>query len=62
MTSTTDKLMLGVGVTVTAVWAASFIADIIVQGYNPSPYIHFAMMAVVGSLFGRKVFGKDEEK
>lgn len=44
---------------VTTIWALSFIADIIIADYSPSPYIHMAMMAVLGALFGREVLGKD---
>lgn len=43
---------------VTGVWAASFIADIAITDYHPSPYIHAAMMAIIGALFGREMLGK----
>lgn len=36
---------------ITAVWAVSFMADIILTSYEPSPYIHAIMMVVAGSMF-----------
>lgn len=48
--------------TVTGVWASSFVADIIMTGYSPSPYIHAAMMAIIGALFGREIIGKDYDR
>ena len=44
------RVVMGV---VTGVWALSFLADIFVGGYEPSPFIHMAMMGVLGALFGR---------
>lgn len=44
---------------VTTVWAASFLADIMIQTYEPSAAIHAAMMAILGALFGREVIGKN---
>lgn len=49
--------------TVTAVWAASFVADFIVDGYEPSPLIHGAMLITIGAVLGISVVrpgGKDE--
>lgn len=57
---TRDKLTTGIGVVVTAVWAASFICDIVMSAYDPSPYIHLTMMAIVGSLFGKAAFDKSQ--
>lgn len=48
------KLTFGVGITVTVIWAASFVADIFVRDYDPSPFLHLAMMTIVGALFGRQ--------
>lgn len=46
-------------ITITFVWAASFLADIIFKdSYDPSPYVHFIMMALVGSAFGRNLLRK----
>lgn len=50
----TKQLTYGVGIVVTVIWAASFIADILVKDYDPSPFVHLAMMTVVGALFGRQ--------
>lgn len=41
---------------VTAVWVASFVADIFIPAYDPSPYIHAAMMAVVGAATARHIY------
>ena len=44
---------------VTAVWVASFLADILISGYDPSPYVHVAMMAVVGAATARYVYQRN---
>lgn len=41
-----------IALTVTAVWAASFIADFMVKDYDPNPLVHFIMMGVAGAVFG----------
>lgn len=41
------------------VWLASFVADISLATYQPSPFIHTAMMAVLGALFGNEVLGRN---
>lgn len=46
---------------VTSVWALSFVADIFIDSYEPSPFIHMAMMAILGALFGREVLGKGND-
>ena len=38
-------------ITVTTVWAASFICDIILNTYSVPYFLHVIMMAVVGYLF-----------
>jgi hypothetical protein len=44
-----------IALVITAVWATSFIADIISSNYEPSPYIHGIMMLVAGAAFGDSV-------
>jgi len=41
---------------VAGTWAASIIADFLVKTYDPSPFVHFAMMGVLGAIFGRQFF------
>lgn len=48
--------------TVTFIWAASFIADVLLEEYSPSPYIHAAMMTILGALFGREIIGGRDGK
>ena len=50
------ELSTFIAITVTVVWATSFIADIFIPGYDPSPFIHLAMMTVVGAIFGKNFF------
>lgn len=38
---------------VTFVWAASFIADIALAEYSPSPFVHMIMMGLAGATFGQ---------
>ena len=44
-----------IALVVTIVWAASFLADIVVKDYDPNPLVHFIMLAVVGAAFGHSV-------
>lgn len=46
---------------VTSVWAASFLADIFIDTYEPSPFIHMAMMSILGAIFGREILGKEND-
>lgn len=55
--STGDKQAERIGYLVAFVWGVSFIADIAIKDYDPSPFIHAMMMTVVGALFGRKILG-----
>lgn len=50
------KLTNGIAIVVTFVWTVSVLADILLPNYDPQPYVHFAMMAVVGAAFGASVF------
>lgn len=52
------KVVNGIAIVVTMVWAASFIADIFLVKYNPPSQIHAAMLIVVGSLFGFQITSK----
>jgi hypothetical protein len=49
------RLVRLVVVVVTCVWAVSFIADIVLDAYEPSPFIHGAMMLIVGGATGRYI-------
>lgn len=42
-------------VVVATVWLASFVADVSLARYTPSPYVHMIMLAVVGGLGGHEV-------
>lgn len=44
-----------VAVTVTAVWALSFAADVIIAAYTPPTSIHLALMVVLGGVFGSQI-------
>lgn len=48
-----QRIVNGLAILVSVVWAVSFIADIVVKGYDPSPFIHLTMMAIVGAAVGR---------
>ena len=51
-----QKLTRIVVLAVTIVWIVSFLADIVLERYEPSPYIHIAMMAVVGAATARYIY------
>jgi len=44
-----------IALVVTVVWAASFVADVMMKNYNPPAQIHAVMLAIVGALFGFQV-------
>lgn len=44
---------------VATVWAVSFLADIFLTSYDPSPFLHLLMMTVVGSIFGQRFVKKE---
>jgi hypothetical protein len=37
---------------ITVAWGVSFIVDIVVKDYDPSPSVHALMMMVSGAVFG----------
>jgi len=49
-----------IAIVITAVWAASFIADIFIKDYDPSPFVHFIMLGVAGAIFGHSFFKSGE--
>jgi hypothetical protein len=51
-----------IAIVITLVWAASFIADIFVVNYDPSPFVHFIMLGVAGAIFGHSFFKQGERK
>lgn len=48
-----------IAVAITVVWMVSFLADIVVADYDPSPFLHMVMMVVVGAIFGRSFLRDD---
>ena len=51
----------GIAVVVTLVWAASFIADVLMSTYNPPAQIHMVMLGIVGSIFGFQIVHRTDE-
>lgn len=47
-------------VVITMVWMASFLADIVVHNYDPSPFLHMIMMGLAGAIFGRSFLREDK--
>lgn len=47
-----NKLAIGLAVVITAAWAISFLVDIVVKDYDPSPSVHGLMLLVAGAVFG----------
>ena len=48
-----------IAVVVTAVWAVSMVLDMVSNGYQPPPMIHFSLLSTVGAIFGFKYSRKD---
>jgi hypothetical protein len=47
-----ETLAVTIGYSVLVVWVLSFFGQVVIPMYEPSNYVHLAMMAVVGSRFG----------
>ena len=55
----TPYVVNGIATVVTLVWAASFVADVMLETYNPPGQIHMIMMGIVGSLFGFQIMNRN---
>ncbi|MGH2374566.1 MAG: hypothetical protein ACRDIC_14750 [bacterium] len=53
------RLTAYIAILVSVVWAVSFIADILIPTYDPSPFVHLAMMTVVGAAFSHSVLRRN---
>lgn len=49
-----------IALVVTAVWAASFIAEVFKVGYSTSPMMHTLMTAIIGAYAGGKILMKNK--
>lgn len=55
-----DKLRTVAIVLVLIVWSVNMVMDVfLVEKYDPSPFVHGAMMVVLGRLFGVRIGGKE---
>lgn len=55
------RIVNGIAILVSLVWAISFICDIAIASYDPSPFIHLAMMTIVGAAVGHGFIQKGGE-
>lgn len=56
-----SRLSNAIGVVVTAAWSISFLADIVIKGYDPPSTVHALMMIVVGAAFTGPLVSKTRE-
>ncbi len=42
----------GIAIVITAVWASTFIASIFLPMFQPSPFVHMAMLGLAAAVFG----------
>jgi hypothetical protein len=56
------KAAIHIAYIVTAVWVASFLADLFIETYEPRPEVQALMLAAAGFLFGSQVFKKNSGK
>lgn len=54
-----QKVINGIAVVITAVWAMSSIADALMTTYSPAPEVHGIMMIVAGAAFGRNIIKRN---
>lgn len=58
--STVDNRILnGIALVTTLVWAASFVADVVMPAYSAPIGIHSAFLAVLGGVFGFRLVGRE---
>ena len=50
------RLEVVLATVVTTVWTISSLADAFLDHYEVSPFIHFAMMGILGAIFGKQYF------
>lgn len=55
------RVINAIALIVTFVWAFSFVADILVDEYQPSAFIHFAFMGLLGGIFGFRLVGRSDQ-
>ena len=55
------RLIAGIAVVITTLWAISFLVNIINPRYAVPEGIHPLMLIVAGAAFGGAVFGKNKE-
>lgn len=46
------RVRTAIALVITAVWAGSFVADIVVPDYTPSPFLHMIMIGLAAAVFG----------
>lgn len=51
------EIVNGIAIVVTVIWAASFIADLVVASYSPPATIHGAFLLILGAVFGSQFRG-----
>ncbi len=56
------RLRIAIGSLVAIMWAISVAATMVMEGYEMSPFVHLAMMAVVGALFGVELVRRNGAK
>lgn len=55
-----SRLVRGIIIVVVIVWAASFVADVFVQNYDPPNGINEIMMVIVGALVASQANLEDD--
>lgn len=53
-----DKLRVGVGVVITALWGTSVVLDFIVPSYDVPANVHGLMLLVATALFGPTIYSR----
>lgn len=56
-----NKVATALASVITGAWGISFIVDIVVKDYDPSPSVHALMMIVAGAVFGEGLFKKQRD-
>lgn len=51
-TTVNARVRTAIALIITTVWAGSFVADIVVADYTPSPFLHMIMIGLAAAVFG----------
>jgi hypothetical protein len=59
--SSNNRIAAWLAIVITAVWAISFLVDIVIKTYDPPASVHALMMLAAGAIFGEGLLKRNRE-